>query len=172
MIDFAQPARKIPASLPEPERDPLIGELSEDEFDPPAARPYHASRCRPRLTDRVVERRPEELPIAARSKRRLPRPRCRDATASRNRQFESTPLQRRVCKPSVPQRPEPINACVVIGIVCFLGLTALLLVVIPLVAILPILLFIGLVIGAQAFQATPARRPPAIILAILPNVAA
>ena len=60
----------------------------------------------------------------------------------------------------------------VIGIVCFLGLTALLLAVIPLVAILPILLFIGLIIGAQAFQATPARRPPAIILAILPNVAA
>src|SRR5204862_7923 len=40
---------------------------------------------------------------------------------------------------------------VVIGLVCFLGLTALLLAVIPLVAILPILLFIGLVIGAQAF---------------------
>ena len=60
----------------------------------------------------------------------------------------------------------------VIGIVCFLGLTALLLAVIPLVAILPILLYIGLVIGAQAFQATPARHAPAIILAILPNVAA
>ena len=91
---------------------------------------------------------------------------------ARNWKFESTPLQRRVCKPSVPQRPESINAGVVIGIVCFLGLTALLLAVIPLVAILPILLFIGLIIGAQAFQATPARRPPAIILAILPNVAA
>src|SRR5437773_3009074 len=47
---------------------------------------------------------------------------------------------------------------VVIGVVCFLGLTALLLAVIPLVAILPILLFIGLVIGAQAFQATPSRH--------------
>ena len=52
--------------------------------------------------------------------------------------------------------------------VCFLGLTALLLAVIPLVAILPILLYIGLVIGAQAFQATPARHAPAIVLAILP----
>src|SRR6201993_4355967 len=61
---------------------------------------------------------------------------------------------------------------VVIGIVCFLGLTALLLAVIPLVAILPILLYIGLVIGAQAFQATPARHAPAVVLAILPNVAA
>jgi len=61
---------------------------------------------------------------------------------------------------------------VVIGIVCFLGLAALLLAVIPLVTILPILLYIGLVIGAQAFQATPARHAPAIILAILPNIAA
>ena len=61
---------------------------------------------------------------------------------------------------------------VVIGVVCFLGLTALLLAVIPLVAILPILLYIGLVIGAQAFQATPARHAPAVVLAILPNVAA
>jgi adenine/guanine/hypoxanthine permease len=61
---------------------------------------------------------------------------------------------------------------VVIGVVCFLGLTALLLAIIPLVAILPILLYIGLVIGAQAFQATPARYAPAIVLAILPNIAA
>lgn len=56
--------------------------------------------------------------------------------------------------------------------VCFLGLTALLLAIIPLVAILPILLYIGLVIGAQAFQASPPRHAPAIVLAILPNVAA
>src|ERR1700751_4562838 len=60
---------------------------------------------------------------------------------------------------------------VVIGVVCFLGLAALLLAVIPLVAILPILLYIGLVIGAQAFQTSPARHAPAIVLAILPNIA-
>jgi AGZA family xanthine/uracil permease-like MFS transporter len=60
---------------------------------------------------------------------------------------------------------------VVISAVCFLGLTALLLALVPLVAILPILLFIGLVIGAQAFEATPARHAPAVILALLPNVA-
>ncbi len=46
---------------------------------------------------------------------------------------------------------------VVIALVCFLGLTALLLAVVPLVSILPILLYIGLVIGAQAFETTPAR---------------
>jgi len=43
--------------------------------------------------------------------------------------------------------------------------------IIPLVAILPILLYIGLVIGAQAFQASPARHAPAIVLALLPNIA-
>jgi AGZA family xanthine/uracil permease-like MFS transporter len=59
----------------------------------------------------------------------------------------------------------------VIGVVCFLGLTALLLAVIPLVAILPILLYIGLVIGAQSFQAVPLRHAPAVILALLPNIA-
>jgi AGZA family xanthine/uracil permease-like MFS transporter len=60
---------------------------------------------------------------------------------------------------------------IVIGLVCMLGLTALLLSVIPLVAILPILLFIGLVIGSQAFQSTPRRHAPAIILALVPNIA-
>ena len=59
----------------------------------------------------------------------------------------------------------------VIALVCFLGLTALLLAVIPLVAILPILLYIGLVIGAQAFQATPENHAPAVVLAIIPNLA-
>jgi AGZA family xanthine/uracil permease-like MFS transporter len=60
---------------------------------------------------------------------------------------------------------------VVISLVCFTGLTALLLAVVPLVAILPILLYIGLVIGAQAFETTPARHAPAVILAMLPNIA-
>ena len=60
---------------------------------------------------------------------------------------------------------------VAIALVCFLGLTALLLALIPLVAILPILLYIGLVIGAQAFQASPAKHAPAIILALIPNIA-
>jgi AGZA family xanthine/uracil permease-like MFS transporter len=61
---------------------------------------------------------------------------------------------------------------IVIAAVCFLGLTALLLAVVPLVAILPILLYIGLVIGAQAFQASPKEHAPAVVLAIVPNVAA
>ena len=60
---------------------------------------------------------------------------------------------------------------IVMAILCFFGLTSLLLSVIPLVAIIPILLFIGLVIGAQAFQVSPKRHAPAIILALIPNVA-
>jgi len=60
---------------------------------------------------------------------------------------------------------------VLVAVVCWLGLAALLLAIIPLVAILPILLYIGLVIGAQAFQASPARHAPAIVLALLPNIA-
>ena len=60
---------------------------------------------------------------------------------------------------------------VCVAIVCFLGLAALLLAIIPLVAILPILLYIGLVIGAQAFQVSPTRHAPAIVLALLPNIA-
>jgi adenine/guanine/hypoxanthine permease len=59
----------------------------------------------------------------------------------------------------------------VIALVCFLGLTAVLLALIPLVAILPILLYIGLVIGAQAFQTTPATHAPAVVLAVIPNIA-
>src|SRR5579863_1507499 len=60
---------------------------------------------------------------------------------------------------------------IVIAVVCFLGLTALFLAVVPLVAILPILLYIGLVIGAQAFQASPSKHAPAVVLAIIPNIA-
>jgi len=60
---------------------------------------------------------------------------------------------------------------VAIALVCFFGLTALLLALIPLAAILPILLYIGLVIGAQAFQASPTKHAPAIILALIPNMA-
>ena len=38
-------------------------------------------------------------------------------------------------------------------------------------AIVPILLFIGLVIGAQAFQVSPKRHAPAVVLALVPNIA-
>src|SRR5262245_3308186 len=52
------------------------------------------------------------------------------------------------------------------------GLIALLLSLIPVVAISPILLYIGMLIGAQAFQETPQRHAPAVVLALIPHLAA
>ena len=40
------------------------------------------------------------------------------------------------------------------------------------VAILPILLYIGMLIGAQAFQTSPQSHAPAIVLALVPHIAA
>jgi len=61
---------------------------------------------------------------------------------------------------------------VVVAAICLFGLVGLFLALIPIQALVPILLFIGLVIGAQAFTTTPARHAPAVVLAMLPNVAA
>lgn len=55
---------------------------------------------------------------------------------------------------------------------CWLGIVPLLLALVPAVAILPILLYIGMLIGSQAFQETPRRHAPAILLAMVPNLAA
>lgn len=55
--------------------------------------------------------------------------------------------------------------------VTLLNIVPVLLNLIPLVAILPILLYIGALIGAQAFQATPRTHAPAIILALIPHFA-
>jgi AGZA family xanthine/uracil permease-like MFS transporter len=56
--------------------------------------------------------------------------------------------------------------------VSLLGVVSVLLDLIPLVAILPILLYIGALIGAQAFQATPRAHAPAVVLALVPHFAA
>jgi AGZA family xanthine/uracil permease-like MFS transporter len=58
-----------------------------------------------------------------------------------------------------------------ISLICFLGLAALLLAVIPLVAILPILIYIGVVITSQAFRESPPEHAPAVVLAIIPSLA-
>ncbi len=52
------------------------------------------------------------------------------------------------------------------------GLLSVLLSAIPVVAIAPILLYIGMLIGAQAFQTSPQSHAPAIVLALLPHLAA
>ena len=57
-------------------------------------------------------------------------------------------------------------------VLTFLGITAVLLALIPLVAISPILLYIGMLIGAQAFQEVPHRHAPAVVLAFVPHLAA
>lgn len=60
---------------------------------------------------------------------------------------------------------------VVIALMCFLGLFSLLGALLPTPAIVPILLYIGLLIGAQAFQETPKRHAVAVVMAIIPNIA-
>ncbi|WP_157218384.1 regulator [Flavisphingomonas formosensis] len=57
-------------------------------------------------------------------------------------------------------------------VLTWFGVVALMMAVIPAVALLPILLYIGMLIGAQAFQESPHRHAPAIVLAIVPNIAA
>lgn len=57
-------------------------------------------------------------------------------------------------------------------VVTWFGIVALMMAIIPAVALLPILLYIGMLIGAQAFQESPHRHAPAVILAIVPTIAA
>lgn len=61
---------------------------------------------------------------------------------------------------------------VAIFLLCILGMFPLLSALLPMPAIVPVLLFIGLVIGAQAFTAVPRAHYPAIVLAMVPNIAA
>jgi AGZA family xanthine/uracil permease-like MFS transporter len=61
---------------------------------------------------------------------------------------------------------------IMILVLTWLGVIALMLAVIPVIAILPILLYIGMLIGAQAFQETPRRHAPAVVLALVPQIAA
>jgi AGZA family xanthine/uracil permease-like MFS transporter len=58
-----------------------------------------------------------------------------------------------------------------IGVLCFLGLFGVLDALLPVPAIVPILLYIGLLIGAQAFQAVPRLHAVAVVAALLPNLA-
>lgn len=53
----------------------------------------------------------------------------------------------------------------------FTGLLQIILAIIPLVALLPILMFIAMMIGTQAFSVTPRRHYPALIVSIMPLVA-
>ena len=61
---------------------------------------------------------------------------------------------------------------VMVLVLAWFGILALMMALIPVVAILPILLYIGMLIGAQAFQETPKSHAPAVVLALIPQVAA
>lgn len=60
---------------------------------------------------------------------------------------------------------------IVIGLLCFGGLFGVLNALLPVPAIVPILLYIGLLIGAQAFGAVPRLHFVAVVIAIIPNLA-
>ena len=60
---------------------------------------------------------------------------------------------------------------VVIALMCFLGLFGVLAALLPIPAIVPILLYIGFMIGAQAFQVTPRIHAAAVVAALIPNIA-
>src|SRR4029077_7058911 len=57
-------------------------------------------------------------------------------------------------------------------VLSWFGVIAVMSALVPLVAISPILLYIGMLIGAQAFQETPKHHAPAIVLALVPHLAA
>jgi adenine/guanine/hypoxanthine permease len=61
---------------------------------------------------------------------------------------------------------------VMVIVLSWFGIISVLLALVPVVAILPILLYIGMLIGAQAFQTTPIKHAPAIVLALFPHLAA
>jgi adenine/guanine/hypoxanthine permease len=61
---------------------------------------------------------------------------------------------------------------VMVVLLSWLGIISLMSSLIPVVAISPILLYIGMLIGAQAFQETPRSHAPAIVLALAPHLAA
>ncbi len=60
---------------------------------------------------------------------------------------------------------------IAILLLTWFGIISVMMALIPVVAILPILLYIGMLIGSQAFQETPHRHAPAIVLALLPQIA-
>jgi AGZA family xanthine/uracil permease-like MFS transporter len=61
---------------------------------------------------------------------------------------------------------------IMVIVLSWFGIISVLLALVPVVAISPILLYIGMLIGAQAFQTTPVKHAPAILLALTPHLAA
>ena len=61
---------------------------------------------------------------------------------------------------------------VTVILLSWFGVVSLMLSLVPVVAISPILLYIGMLIGSQAFQETPKSHAPAVVLSLVPHMAA
>src|SRR5258707_14219788 len=61
---------------------------------------------------------------------------------------------------------------IMVIVLSWFGVISLMTALIPVVAISPILLYIGMLIGSQAFQESPKRHAPAIVVALVPSLAA
>jgi AGZA family xanthine/uracil permease-like MFS transporter len=61
---------------------------------------------------------------------------------------------------------------VMVILLSWLGIISVIVSFVPVVAISPILLYIGMLIGSQAFQETPKAHAPAIVLSLTPHLAA
>ncbi len=61
---------------------------------------------------------------------------------------------------------------IMVILLSWFGVISLMTALIPVVAISPILLYIGMLIGSQAFQESPKRHAPAIVVALVPSLAA
>ncbi len=61
---------------------------------------------------------------------------------------------------------------VTVIILAWFGIISVMVALVPVVAISPILLYIGMLIGSQAFQESPKSHAPAIVLALTPHLAA
>jgi AGZA family xanthine/uracil permease-like MFS transporter len=65
-----------------------------------------------------------------------------------------------------------IYNAIFIGLICFAGFMPLVLATVPLEAGVGVVLWIGIIITAQAFQATPKEHAPAVAIGLFPAVAA
>jgi AGZA family xanthine/uracil permease-like MFS transporter len=61
---------------------------------------------------------------------------------------------------------------VMVIVLSWFGVIGLMTKLVPVVAISPILLYIGMLIGSQAFQESPHKHAPAVVMAIIPSLAA
>ncbi|MBL9210417.1 MAG: hypothetical protein JNL92_08100 [Opitutaceae bacterium] len=61
---------------------------------------------------------------------------------------------------------------VMVIVLCWLGTVSVMLALVPVVSILPILLYIGMLMGSQAFSESPHRHAPAVVVALVPHLAA